>query len=123
MVFRPRASQICVVSEQCMRRLAAVRKDRGEYVVYGMWGHAETSAHVKAVDDTLEGRNSPAQRLASLLQLVAAEAPGPGDWFSQLWRSLRFPTLSACGTTLGDTNSQAWCARVGKWWSMGSVTI
>jgi hypothetical protein len=40
--------------------------------VANMWGHARTSAHVKAVDDTLEGRDSPAQCLASLMHLKAA---------------------------------------------------
>jgi hypothetical protein len=35
-----------------------------------MWGHAQTSAHMKAVDDPLEGRDSPEQH-----QSVAAAAP------------------------------------------------
>jgi hypothetical protein len=61
-----------------------------------MWGHAETSAHVRAVDDTLEGRDSPEQRLARACRLWL-----PGNWLSRLWRTLRFVTFSACRTTLG----------------------
>jgi hypothetical protein len=62
-----------------------------------MWRHAETSVPVKAIDDTLEGRDSPALHLAS------CNSWQPGYMFPQLWRSLRFVTLSAGGPTLSDS--------------------